>query len=492
MLFNSHEFLFGFFPFVLAIFFVVGSKNPRAAAGWLGLASLFFYGWWSVTALPLLIGSIVFNFEIARRMALRAIEQRKNLLRAGVILNLGLLGLFKYADFFISNLNTALSPFTAQSYELLHLTLPIGISFYTFTQIAFLVDTAEGKANESSFLHYLLFVTYFPHLIAGPVLHHAQMMPQFARQEIYRIQASKIAAGLMLFTIGLSKKLILADPLGAYADLTFGAMNSNGEVGQIEAWISMTAYALQIYFDFSGYSDMAVGISLCLGVRLPENFNSPYRSTSIIEFWRRWHISLSNFLRDYLYIRLGGNRKGLARRHVNLALTMVLGGLWHGASWNFALWGTLHGLYLILNHGWRAMVGGHDSPAPHRTKRLAGQALTFLLVCLAWIPFRSTDLASTLDFYRILVVGDPGAGSPFSGYERPFKISTFYQTLIIGCGIAWFSPNSQEITQKISETLLKSGRRSGIALLCGAAFGVLFAVCVARLNQQSAFLYFQF
>ena len=227
-------------------------------------------------------------------------------------------------------------------------------TFYTFTQIAFLVDTYQGKVKEYRFVHYLLFITYFPHLIAGPVLHHAEMMPQFERKESYRQSAANVAIGLSIFAIGLAKKVLIADNLSPHANFFF---NQSDPQGLLVAWGGVLAYAFQLYFDFSGYSDMAIGISRIFGIRLPLNFDTPYRSASIVEFWRRWHISLSRFLRDYLYVALGGNRKGRVRRYVNLMLTMLLGGLWHGASWTFVIWGGLHGFYLVVNHGWQWTAG---------------------------------------------------------------------------------------------------------------------------------------
>ncbi|RZS47544.1 MBOAT family O-acyltransferase [Sphaerotilus mobilis] len=494
MLFNSQEFIYLFFPLVALVFFLIGARNVQLAAGWLGLASLFFYGWWSVQALPLLLASITVNFALARLIAASDGRRRSWLLTLGVTANLALLGVFKYADFFLSNLNQGFAALAWPEVPLLAWTLPIGISFYTFTQIAFLVDTTEGKVRESSFIHYLLFVTYFPHLIAGPVLHHAQMMPQFERANTYRPAAQNIVPGLIQFTIGLAKKLLIADPLGAYADLTFGAMSTDMAIGRTEAWLALLAYALQIYFDFSGYSDMAIGLSRCLGITLPDNFNSPYRASNIIDFWRRWHISLSTFLRDYLYFRLGGNRRGPARRHLNLALTMILGGLWHGASWNFALWGALHGLYLIANHGWQSIVTRSGMRPPSSPVwRGAGQAITFVLVILAWVPFRSVDLDASIRYYQALFGPDGWPVGPFRGHELPFKLSTFYQTLVVGSLIAWTLPNSRHWSETAANWVQGTGfLRRLPALLQGLGCGLLLVFCVSRLNRQSPFLYFQF
>lgn len=325
MLFNSFLFLMVFLPAVLGGFYIFSRINRRLAVLWLGISSLVFYALGSPPEHVLvLLGSIAANWLFGRAI----IHQRsfkKLWLTLGVIFNLGLLGWFKYSLFLAGILGTEEWPSIA---------LPLGISFYTFTQIAFLVDEYRSP-RPYSMTDYFLFVTYFPHLIAGPILNHAQTIPQFEDPRRLRVSAQDVAAGLSIFAIGLCKKCILADHFAIYADQVFSTATSVPSLFMIEAWFGAIAYTLQIYFDFSAYSDMAVGISLLFGIRLPQNFNSPYQATSIIDFWRRWHISLSSFLRDYLYIPLGGNRKGPARRYINLLLTMLLGGLWHGAGWTF-------------------------------------------------------------------------------------------------------------------------------------------------------------
>ncbi len=299
------------------------------------LASLFFYAWWNPKFVLLLLASAGMNYFFGVRIArARPSSHARHLLTAGVVLNLLCLGYFKYANFFIANYNAL----AGSQLAFVQVTLPLGISFYTFTQLAFLIDVYRGIAVEFRFPNYLLFVTYFPHLIAGPILHHKQMMPQFADRNTYRVRSKNLAIGLTFFCLGLLKKLYLADSLGAYADASFGA-SAHGSVSFLTAWVGALAYTFQLYFDFSGYCDMAIGISWFFGIQLPINFNSPYKAPNIIDFWRRWHITLSNFLRDYVYISLGGNRKGKVRRHVNLMATMFIGGLWHGASWTFVVWG---------------------------------------------------------------------------------------------------------------------------------------------------------
>ncbi len=272
--------------------------------------------------------------------------------------NLGLLAIMKYADFFIATANNVLLPLNVGPVTILDIVLPLGISFFTFTQIAFLVDTYRGHINEKNFIHYFLFVSYFPHLIAGPVIHHKQMMPQFSQDSTYSVSYNNIAMGVTFFSIGLFKKVFLADGIAIYANGLFNAVAGGGNPTFFEAWAGALAYALQLYFDFSGYCDMAIGISLFLNIKLPINFDSPYKSSDIIEFWRRWHMTLSAFLRDYLYIPLGGNRDGKLMRYRNIMITMLLGGLWHGAGWTFVLWGGLHGAYLVINNEWKKITGG--------------------------------------------------------------------------------------------------------------------------------------
>lgn len=370
MLFTSFEFIFVYLPLVLGGFFALARFAGREwAALWLGMVSVFFYGWWNVAYVPLLLGSIIFNYLMGYmiskyRETPAYITLARGTLIAAVASNLLLLGYYKYTNFFLAEVARVVG----SGSPVLEIVLPLGISFFTFTQIAFLVDVWRGKAHEYNFWHYLLFVTWFPHLIAGPVLHHTQMMPQFRNPETYRIRSRNLAIGFALIAIGLSKKLLLADPISAYSDPVFSAAATGQALNAAVAWTGALAYTLQIYFDFSGYSDMAVGLSMLFGIKLPINFNSPYKAPNIIEFWRRWHMTLSQFLRDYLYISLGGNRLGETRRLTNLMLTMLLGGLWHGANWTFIVWGgaawfiSVHQSYLSKNSNeiqtWKTAIIG--------------------------------------------------------------------------------------------------------------------------------------
>ncbi len=497
MLFNSYGFIFVYFPLVLVGFFLIGQRSIRAAAGFLALASLFFYGWWSIQALPLLIGSICFNYWAGLRLTPapgRSDRTRKRMLIFSLAVDLGILAVFKYANFFVGNVNDGLTAAGVAPIPLLHIALPIGISFYTFTQIAFLVDCWQGKVRERSFVHYALFVSYFPHLIAGPVLHHAQMMPQFANATTYRIDADKVALGLAIFTFGLAKKLLIADQMGPYSDLMFNGVHQGVVPGVYTAWLGVLAYTLQIYFDFSGYSDMAVGLSLCLGVQLPLNFRAPYKSTSIIEFWRRWHITLSNFLRDYLYIPLGGNRKGPAMRYLNLFITMLLGGLWHGAAWTFVIWGALHGVFLAINHLWNARSGSRG--APGRLGRLGGWALTFLCVIVAWVVFRAESMHAAVTVYQsMLGMHDTSFGAFREFVAVPYRKPEFFQTMIVALVIALSFPQTISLTQWVPVPQALAGRpRMALIFTAVMAAGTigLLGLCVSKLGVYSPFLYFQF
>ncbi|MEP4146710.1 MAG: MBOAT family O-acyltransferase [Halioglobus sp.] len=314
---------------------------------------MFFYASWKPVYLLLILGSIVVNFTLGRKLARCQAASRRPWLIFGVCFNMGLLGYFKYTGFFLDGLNE----FGLWLLPVPEITLPLAISFFTFQQIAYLVDVARGDCKEYQFHHYALFVLFFPQLIAGPIVHHSEMMPQFDRLRPRAQIPTDLAVGLTLIAIGLFKKVVLADNLGLVADPVFAAAAQGKPLHSLDALIATFAFSFQIYFDFSGYSDIAIGSARLFGITLPENFRSPYRAASIIEIWRRWHMTLSRFLKDYLYIALGGNRRGTAQRYRNLFLTMLLGGLWHGAAWTYVAWGGLHGLYLCWNHAWRYLIG---------------------------------------------------------------------------------------------------------------------------------------
>ena len=478
MLFNSYPFIFVFLPLALAGYFAANRLGARAPVIWLALASLVFYSFSNWPFVALLLASIAFNYFIGWLLISRNLRERSRfaVLTAGVAGDLLALGVFKYAGFVVANLNAMF----ATSF-VVNILLPVGISFYTFTQIAFLVDAYRGKVATYALPHYALFVTYFPHLIAGPILHHRDMIPQFESTEAKRINPRLILYGLIIFGIGLFKKTGLADGIQPLVATAFHQASPSFD----QAWIGALAYTFQLYFDFSGYSDMAIGISLMFGIFLPVNFNSPYKATSIVDFWRRWHMTLSQFLRDYLYIPLGGNRHGRLQRYVNLMITMLLGGLWHGAAWTFVIWGALHGLYLCINHVW----ANYGPPIPQALKRPAGIAsfvLTFLAVVVAWVFFRADSLASATSVLSRMA--DPS--------EIVFGRTEIAQSVLIAiyAVLAFFAPNTQEIVGYDHKNR-SVGQNFGTwqvrpALLYGGA--AAFALGVLGIQQHSEFIYFRF
>lgn len=506
MLFNSYKFIFLFLPITIIVFFYIARRDRRLAALWLAAASLFFYGVWNPQFVLLLLMSVGFNYAMGyaighARTAYRSPKNSMQLLAIAVTCNLLLLGYFKYTNFFIHTVNQIAN----SNWEIAAIVLPLGISFFTFTQIAFLVDVHRGIAREYNFIHYLLFVTYFPHLIAGPILHHKQMMPQFGHSFTYRINIDNINIGLMIFIIGLFKKVVMADQFSLYANPIFTSLSSGRIPGLIEAWVGALAYTLQLYFDFSGYSDMAVGISKMFNINLPLNFDSPYKAKSIIEFWRRWHMTLSAFLREYLYIPLGGNRHGVTRRYVNLIATMLLGGLWHGANWTFVVWGGLHGMYLVVNHGWHAIQNRFGLPKMPGGDVLGG-IITFVVVVIAWVLFRSNSLKIALRMFKGM------AG--FNGIESSqAKISSLFPyisiaingpvstmvilAVLIGLAVVWLAPNSQQIVGLQSQQAVEPPKAKFVCTPTAVPaflFGILFFISIITIasGQTSEFLYFQF
>ena len=508
MLFNSFAFLFLFLPLVLAGYFWLGRLDPRWAAGWLALASLFFYGYWEVRYLPLLLASITFNYWCGQVIGAALGTARRRCLQGAIGLNLLLLAYYKYANFLVDSVNLI----GQAGWEPWHVVLPIGISFFTFTQIAFLVDSYHAKVKQYRFIDYLLFVSYFPHLIAGPVLHHNDMMPQFAEPANYRPSAPNFAIGLSIFVLGLAKKMLIADNLAPMASPVFAP---GAEPQLIEAWVGVLAYTFQLYFDFSGYSDMAIGLSRLFGVRLPLNFNSPYKAANISQFWRCWHMSLSRFLRDYLYFPLGGSRDGRARRYRNLMLTMLLGGLWHGAGWTFVIWGGLHGLYLVLHQVWDRLA----AKAAFRAARgwvVFSRAVTFGAVMLGWVFFRAPDTGTALGVLAAMAgrngISLPSGMAKFQGLWHALGLRAEYHGIatvdVGGPGlpmlaaailIAFLAPNTQEIfdhyepcSDRIFQLQGKRSFRWRPAPGWSLVFVLLFFSCLLSMNRVTEFLYFQF
>jgi D-alanyl-lipoteichoic acid acyltransferase DltB (MBOAT superfamily) len=511
MLFNSHAFIFGFLPITLLGFFVAARLSHHLAASWLAIASVLFYGYWNVKYVWLLLISISLNYAIGCGIA-RALNCNRTraaaLLALGITANLCTLGYYKYTNFLLSSASSLLGA----DWSFQAIILPLGISFFTFTQIAFLVDVYRKIAKEYNFIHYLLFVTYFPHLIAGPVLHHKQMMPQFSRSDVYNFSFDNMAIGSTIFIIGLFKKVVIADGLAGNVALVFDNPTAAAQSGFFQAWCVAISYSLQLYFDFSGYSDMAIGASRMFGIALPINFHSPFKSHNIIEFWRRWHMTLSAFLKNYVYIPLGGNRYGAFCRYLNLFLTMLLGGLWHGAGWTFVIWGMLHGVYLIVNHGWHAVRRrfGHDPlKAPLSGYwRIPSILVTFTAVTIAFVVFRATDLHSAMQLLSALTGKNDFVAHQCSSDCGPIahwmlavaantSNSIFGIEAYLGAGavllLAWFTPNTQEIMNLYGPAV---GTRSWLAwrptFAVACTVWLIGFIAMVNLTKKSPFLYFQF
>lgn len=517
MLFNSYIFLFAFLPITIYLFFYIGAQgHHRVAIAWLVAASLFFYGWWNPAYLGIMLGSILFNYAFGSTLSSMQKSshiKHKMTLFSGILANLLVLGYYKYTNFFIDNINTL----TGTSIHLDTILLPLAISFFTFQQIAYLVDAYQGKTHEYNFLHYCLFVTFFPQLIAGPIVHHREMLNQFKENSIYQFCRSNFSIGITILIIGLFKKVVIADGVSVYVSPVFDAASDGSLISFADAWTASLAYTFQLYFDFSGYSDMAIGIARLFGIHLPLNFNSPYKSINIIEFWRRWHMTLSRFLRDYLYFPLGGNRHGVIRRYINLILVMIIGGFWHGAGWGFILWGALHGFYLILNHFWHAIQSriGFDADTQWFWTRCFSILATFIAVIIAWVFFRATDFSSATEILK----GMAGLnGYPLSSFYlvklEPLVKSSFAQIIywqltpaqliILSLTplflIIWFAPNTQQIlsdfkpttdtdNNQIEEQSFIVWQPTLFYALITAAIG---AWAILSLGGVTEFLYFQF
>ena len=502
MLFNSFSFIFLFLPITVAVFFLFGrSGKPERGLIWLTLASLFFYGWWNPAYLLLILASILTNFHVGRTLGHDGDPGiRKVLLVLGISLNLGFLVYFKYMNLLVDTVNHI----TGTDVFLDEIVLPLAISFFTFQQIAYLVDAYRNETHEYSFSHYCLFVCFFPQLIAGPIVHHKEMLSQFMRSETFRVSTRNFAIGLSMFTMGLFKKVVLADGIATYSTPVFTAAESPGSGGGLlfyDAWTGSLAYTFQIYFDFSGYSDMAIGLGRLFGIKLPLNFHSPYKSASIIDFWRQWHLTLSRFLREYLYFALGGNRHGKIKRYRNLMITMLLGGIWHGAGWNFAIWGGLHGIYLVINHGWRGLTAGHGVAGPFRKiTRASSVLLTFIAVVVAWVFFKAESFSGAMNMVEAMLGFN---GIPALSATEPIRLVS---TSAFGwCGllalICWVMPNTQEIMRNFQPAVnidryvdmaakrfiqWRPTRKWALLL------ALMFVVAVASMNHITEFLYFQF
>jgi D-alanyl-lipoteichoic acid acyltransferase DltB (MBOAT superfamily) len=526
MLFNSYLFILVFLPIAVVGFYAIGSKGAqRMAILWLFLVSLFFYGWWNPVYLWLISASLLFNYTIGVALSKYLHPSlRKCILTGGIAANVVALGYFKYASFIVTNLHVALGT----NYHLEKIILPLAISFFTFEQIAYVVDVYRGETEQYEFPRYCIFVIFFPQLIAGPIVHHNEMLPQFAKDKTYRLNPENLAVGITIFTIGLFKKVVFADRLAEYATPVFDVAGTGAPLTFFETWFGALAYTFQLYFDFSGYSDLAIGTARMFGILLPLNFHSPYKANNIIEFWRRWHITLSRFLKDYLYVPLGGNRKGEVRRSINIMLTMLLGGLWHGAAWNFALWGTLHGVYLLVNQAWRKLSGslGRDLKKTSMCGRGASWLITFTAVVVGWVFFRAESLDGAINMLRgmsgqqgfalpshylrvlnkIFNLGDYVAGLGLVFDNRVFVGGGFSVAsvglLVVAALSAWYGPNTQQFMIRYRPALeiyrgeIKAWRFSGLRWENSRAWALgvalTFALSLFHLTRISEFLYFNF
>ena len=530
MLFSSFEFIFVYLPITATVFWLIAKAKFRNAhfigIAWLVLASLFFYAWWNPNNLWLILFSIAFNYLVglALNRSDRPQTQRKLALWAGILTNLLLLGHFKYLNFFIDNLNSLFNLGLNVEDKI----LPLAISFFTFQQIGYLVDTYKQETKDYKFLEYLLFVSFFPQLIAGPIVHHKQLIPQFAKQNLAQLNSHNLAVGITIFSLGFFKKIIIADTIAAPANAIFSSAADGTLLDFFSAWTGALAYTLQLYFDFSGYSDMAIGAAYLLGIQLPINFNSPYKASGISDFWRRWHITLSNFLRDYLYIPLGGNRKGQLRQSINLMTTMLLGGLWHGAGWTFVIWGALHGTYLVINSQWNAFrkQNGTNSEADSWLVKRSAQLLTFSAVVVGWVFFRAQDTSTAIAILQSMA-GNHGISIPAGIAEQFGPLQTYlalwniplsansgrefiitWLQIFTLLAIVWLAPNTQTLvaaylpaakTNQLRATPSSQTNRSKLltwrptvthAIICGIL--LFFSTKAMLAASESEFLYFNF
>ncbi len=486
MLFSSIEFVFLFLPLVFFVYFLLANeKKTRPAKYWLIAASMFFYAWWEPKYTLLLLFSITFNFFIGKKIQNKRFfekkTQAKRYLTFGVLLNIAILAYYKYADFVLYNATSLLHI----SYTPIQTTLPLAISFFTFLQIAYIVDCYKDFDKIYSYLDYTLFVTFFPHLIAGPLIHHEEMMPQFENKKNWKIIPKNCAMGLFIFSIGLFKKMGIADPLSVLAKAGFDGHSS---LSFIEAWATSLSYTFQLYFDFSGYSDMAIGVSLMFNILLPVNFNSPYKASNIQEFWRRWHITLSRWLQQYVYVPLGGNRNGTARTCANLFLTFLIGGIWHGAGWTFVIWGILHGLALITHRLWKKLFTPYRLPGPMTW------FITFLFINFAWVFFRATSLKRAGEIILAMAGRNGLAPQAWSfGLSAP-QWGCSYAILLIAMTIAWATPNSMQLVGLINNfpqrRKLSFSATPFYAILTGIFLGIGCSLLFA--SPATDFIYFNF
>jgi len=541
MLFNSYEFIFAFLPIALAGFFLLGRVSRGLALGWIIAASIFFYAWWRPVNVLIIGPSILINYAIARSLVVLSVDKTRAqwaraLLIVGIVFNVCFLGYFKYLNF----LTTAVNDLTGTTFVLERIVLPLGISFITFQKIAFLIDVQARRVQSFSFRDYCLFVLFFPQLIAGPIVHFREMMPQF-HQVTCRFNKDNLAVGLTLFLFGLFKKVVLADGVAEHVTPIFDQSSAGVAIPLIQSWIAAVGFTLQIYFDFSGYTDMALGLGRCFGVRLPLNFDSPLKASSIIDFWLRWHMTLTRFLTAYIYNplvlaltrrRFAKGLPGVAGGKASLGaflqliagptlLTMFISGMWHGAGYLFVAWGVLHGIYLTINHAWRILVARlwTDKDRYERVMEPVGFVLTFLCVAVAMVLFRSRTAAGASELLQGMV-GMNGVSLPSQIYDRIDSLTTLLEPLIdiavggsateLATAVIWIgallviavaAPNSLQIMSRFEPALgfkvrpLSKLGRAVIwrpALQWALATAAIVVPAVMRLGGKAEFLYWQF
>ncbi len=477
MLFNSYVFMLAFLPVTLIGYFLLGRLPARVELNklFLVLASFVFYGYNNPSYVPIIVLSILVNYALSQMM-LRSDKKavRLPLMLLGLTLNLGVLFYFKYYDFFVENLNAALKA----DFTLMHLMLPLGISFFTFQQLSYVIDSYKKAVPRYNILDYALFVTFFPQLIAGPIVLHSEIVPQFANEKNRHFSFDNFAPGLYAFALGLFKKVVVADTFAVAVEAGYATATG---LNTPEAWLVAIGYTLQLYFDFSGYCDMATGIGLMFNIKIPLNFNSPYKSLNIREFWQRWHITLSRFLTNYIYFPLGGSRKGLARTCVNLMIVFLASGLWHGAGWLFLLWGLLHGAASVL---YRLFKRQFDALPP-----ALQWLMTFVFVIVAWVFFRATSLSDALTILRAMFAMEFGPVSKeiVSAFALPGGILSGYNSVIM---LAWY------VLAIVSCLGIKNVYEKTMAfrptLISAALTVILILYCTLCLSNVSVFLYFNF
>lgn len=503
LLFTTHQFIIFFLPITLFVSFFLAKRNKTWTHCWLILVSMIFYGSFKLKYLLLFFLLTGLNYLMGR--GLSSLHQKnklstsKKLLAAGLFLNLGTLCYYKYTHFFLENVNT----FFHTNFVYKNVLIPLGISFFIFQKIAYLMDCYHGKIKKNySFLEFLLFVMYFPQLVSGPIVHHYELIPQFHKKEAFQFNPSHLTSGVMLFVIGLFKKMMIADNIGEWVNTSFETLATGKALSCLEAWITALSFTFQIYFDFSGYTDMAIGMAFMMGILLPQNFNSPYQAENIIEFWRRWHMSLSRFLRDYLYIPLGGNRHGKKRRYINLMITMLLGGLWHGSAWTFVIWGGLHGAYLIVNHTWNFFKDRHKVALG---SKIFSVLLTFVAVTIAWVFFRAPNVSESFSLLESMI----GLHSISFSQEMTTRLLLLSGLL----AWVWFLPNSQNIvsiyTNEVATPMLNTqvfrrlyqflyfsptqiAANTYLGFTCGILGLFILGLKLVCQTQLKTFIYFQF